>query len=152
MTFNYFDNRSILGKSTNQGIGTGITNLSSEQAGIIEYVTHSLGNGTFTNNVTGTSVATVGNIGDSSSTQTIITYQVTGNKFLNWSLTVSSEGGYDFGSLTLNGVLLSSISGETTQSGIKSLNNGTNTLTIGYSKDISDTAGSDKTTATWSFT
>jgi len=152
MTFNYFDNKSILGKSTKQYIGRGISNLSSEQGGAILYVTHSLGNGSFTNNVTGTSVATVGNVGDDGSTETIITYQVTGTKLLNWSLVVSSEGGFDYGSLTLNGVLLARISGETSQSGITPMNSETNTLIIRYTTDGSVQAGRDNTTATWSFT
>jgi len=142
MTFNYFDNKSILGKSTKQDIGRGITNLSSEQGAII----FSSSTSSFTNNITGTSqVTTQGSVS--------INYLVNGTVILNWRLDTSSEANYDYGTLVLNGIQLASISGNpNSQSGVKQMLSGTNTLTLSYAKDDTVDTGSDNTTAFWSFT
>jgi hypothetical protein len=143
MAFNYFDNKSILGKSIKQVAGRGISNLSSEQAGTINFISSS---SPFTNNITGTSqVTTQGSVN--------ISYVVSGIVILNWRLDTSSEGGYDFGQLLLNGIQLARISGNpASQSGIIQMLSGTNTLNLNYTKDDTVDTGSDNTTAFWSFT
>jgi hypothetical protein len=142
MTFNYFDNRSILGKSTKQAIGKGISNLSSEKNAIIFISSSSA----FTNNITGTSQVTT-------QSSVTISYEVNGSVMLNWRLDTSSEPNYDYGTLILNGIYLASISGNpNSQSGITQMASGINTLTLMYGKDDSVDVGSDNTTAFWSFT
>jgi len=142
MTFNYFDNKSILGKSTKQVV-KGISSLSSEQGGAITFISSS---SPFTDNITGTSqVTTNGSVS--------IIYQVGGIVTLNWRLDTSSEAGYDFGTLLLNGIQLARISGNpNSQSGSIQMPSGTNTLNLIYTKDDTVDAGSDNTTAFWSFT
>ena len=142
MTFNYFDNKSILGKSTKQAIGRGISNLSSEGSAIIFISSSS----SFTNNINGTSQVTT-------QSSVSISYDVSGTVMLNWRLDTSSEPGYDYGTLILNGIQLASISGNpNSQSGVTQMLSGTNTLTLMYGKDDSVDTGSDNTTAFWSFT
>lgn len=143
MAFNYFNNKSIIGKSIRVTATQGIDNLNSTYYSSVQFVSTST---SFTNNITGTSeVTTRGSV--------VITYQVTGSIILNWTLNTSSEAGYDFGALTLNSTQLARIAGNpNSQSGNTLMAPGINTLTLTYSKDDSVDAGSDNTTALWSFT
>ena len=160
MAFNYYYNRSILGKyTTSQTLGIGNIN-SATRLTFVQYVSNVITyNGaipTFvTNDITDNSQAQVygGGISSNSVSGSIeITYIVNGVAYLNWSHSVSSEPDYDYGFLLLNGNYLNTISGEVTTSGKTLMPTGTNTLNLSYGKDGSATSGSDITTATWSFT
>jgi len=158
MTFNYYHNKSILGKNMRE-INLGIVNINYLMpVDRIEYVSATITNNgatpTFTtNNILGTSQARVtGNYSDSVDGQIDITYRVNSTTYLNWNFQVSSESGYDYGNLILNGGGLSSGSGEYNQSGKSLMNQGLNVLRLIYGKDGSSTGGTDSTTVTWSFT
>jgi hypothetical protein len=156
MAFNYFNNMSLIGKTKKQtNVYSGIANLSSESVGAISHLTYTVGGvgtNTFSNNPGGISQAVAGNVGDSNGTFVNITYLTSGNVYLNWTFQVSSESGYDYGTLRLNGNILASASGEYTTSGRTLMPLGINTLRLDYGTDGSASSGSDNTIATWSFT
>jgi hypothetical protein len=158
MTFNYYHNKSILGKNM-RDINLGIVDINYLMPLFpVEYVSATIINQgctpTFiTNDITGTSQAKIyGNNYDSVSGQIDITYQVNSTTYLNWNFQVSSEGSYDYGSFLLNGNSLAYASGEITTNGKTLMPTGTNILRLIYSKDSSSTSGTDSTIVTWSFT
>jgi len=153
MTINYFDNKSLLGKKS---LVQGITNLNSHPyKSFVQYITHTVtGGGSFnTNNTLDTSNASIfGQGSDSINYNIAINYNASSSNTLNWTLSVSSEGCCDAGSLTLNNVVLADIRGEVTQSGSLQMRDGPNTLVLRYLKDGSESVGTDTTTASWTFT
>ena len=84
--------------------------------------------------------------------QHITTYTLTQSVFINWTINVSSEGNYDFGTILLNGISLASGSGTYSNSGKTSVSPGTITVTNRYTKDGSITSGTDTSAITWTFT
>jgi hypothetical protein len=153
MSFNYFNNNSVVGKKT----VLGITNLNSNPTnGSVTYVSNTT-NGVVTfssNNTRATSIATIfGNSADDIDYSITIIYNVSGLVTLNWILRGDTEACCDVGNIFLNNIFLGSVRGVGDQtSGTTTMLQGTNTLHIEYSKDGSVSGGADYVQANWTFT
>jgi alpha-tubulin suppressor-like RCC1 family protein len=74
-----------------------------------------------------------------------ISFRTIGSGYVFWNISVSSEDGYDHGSLTIGGIQIFRVSGVQNRSGNQFVQNGT-TISISYTKDGSVDANLDRTT------
>lgn len=153
MAFNYYNNRSIIGRASALASGINIINTPNIVSGVTFVSSNIAGGGELIkNDISGLSIARAqGNSVDNSNSSITITYNLTRAATLVWTVTVSSELGFDTGSFIVNGTSRGSISGENTVSGTTLLVIGQNTIIVIYSKDEGGTQGSDSITGNWLF-
>jgi hypothetical protein len=81
----------------------------------------------------------------SSTSSNTYTFNVIAGDVLNFNYTVSSESGYDYLTITLNGTQIVKVSGEKSGSYTKTFTeDGSVTLKVSYTKDSSSSSGSDQ--------
>jgi hypothetical protein len=153
MAFNYFNNKSLVGKKPNNQ--SGINNLNSNPfGGVVTYVNSSIfGAASFTaNDPLATSSAVISGQGQDNIDYFItIEYTASSANILKWNITVSSESCCDPGYIILNGTSLVSIANGASN-GTAFMRDGSNTLIVGYRKDSSVSDGSDNAIVNWTFT